>query len=662
MRTLLFSFIVLIPLLLPGRGIGQGGPSEGDLDSFRIDVPRCVLAGVPVDITLSALDSEGRIVGDYSGSPHISGILTQVGGEWVPLESAEPFRQGQVELENVCLLSSAVEISDGPVSTKVVVRRIPGVLALLPPLLAIALALIFRQVLLSLFCGVWLGATFLVGYNPFLGFLRVLDHYLMNALADHKHASIILFSLTLGGMVGLIARSGGAQGIVLTISRGTGSLRRAQIATWAMGILIFIDDYANSLLVGNTMRPFTDKLRISREKLAYLVDSTAAPVSSVAVISTWIGFELGLIDNAFEALGLNRDAYITFWQTLPYRFYSIFTLVFVFFIGLLMRDYGSMRRAERRARNSGKVLRDGAEPPVDRELTEAVAPEGRPLRWYNALLPILTVILVTIAGLWFSGREALSEKAVSAPAHSVFRSIDSMLEWIQYIGNVFGEANSFAVLMWASFIGSGVAALLVLSQRILSLRNTVDAWVSGAKSMFFAMLILILAWSIGSICDDLNTADYVVHVSKGVLKPHLIPLVAFLISAFIGFSTGTSWGTMAILIPIVIPLAYKIPAQMGFLEDTSGHILLGAIAGVLAGSTFGDHCSPISDTTILSSMASACDHIDHVRTQIPYALTTGVIACLFGYIPAGFGFSPWLCLGTGIVILILFLRVFGKKV
>ncbi|UCE19148.1 MAG: Na+/H+ antiporter NhaC family protein [Gemmatimonadota bacterium] len=638
--TLLFCWA-----LFPVHAQEQEEQFGKDLHTFRIEIPRCVLSSVPCDISVSALDEKGNVLHSYTGRPQASGILTERDGRWIPLDRIGPFRRGQLLLPGVRLSSSTITVIDGKVVEKQRVRIIPGILSLLPPLLAIALALLFRQVLLSLFCGIWLGATFLFGYNPFLGFVRVLDHYLVNALADRSHAAIILFSLTLGGMVGIIARSGGAQGIVTAITRGTGSPRRAQIATWAMGIFIFIDDYANSLLVGNTMRPFTDTLRISREKLAYLVDATAAPVSSIAIISTWIGFELGLVGDAFTTLGLDRNVYMTFLQTIPYRFYSLFTLFFVFLIAITLRDYGTMREAEVRARRTGKVLRDGAEPLTDKELTEAVAPEGTPLRWYNGLIPILTVIVVTLVGLWSSGRSALGSEAANAPLYTIFSS-----------------ADSFSVLMWASFIGAGVAALLTLSQRILSLKETMEAWVSGAKSMFFAMLILVSAWSIGSICKDLSTADYVVHVSKGVLTPHLIPLAAFLISAFIGFSTGTSWGTMAILMPIVIPLAYKIPLQAGLVEGTAGHILLGAIAGVLAGATFGDHCSPISDTTILSSMASACDHIDHVRTQMPYALTTGAAACLLGYLPAGFGFSPYVCLGMGSILLFFFLRMFGKKV
>ena len=636
---------ILFGMFLPGVSLGQEEPVGQKVHSFRIGLPKCVLSGVPCDLTISALDAQGEIVETYMGSPGLSGVLIFKHGEWVPLDHLGPFDHGVSVVENARLVSSFIDVWDDSIRASERVRIIPGLLSLVPPLLAIALALIFRQVLLSLFCGVWIGALFLYGYNPFAGFLRVLDHYLINALADSSHASIIIFSLTLGGMVGIISRSGGAQGIVAAISRGSESVRRAQLTTWFMGILIFIDDYANSLLVGNTMRPVTDRLRISREKLAYIVDSTAAPVTSVVIISTWIGFEVGLIDGAFQTLGLEQDAYITLWQTIPYRFYSIFTLVFVFLIGWMLRDFGAMHRAERRSRSTGNVVQDGAEPLIDRELTEATAPEGTPLRWYNGLLPILTVISVTIVGLWFSGKQALGEEAATAQLYSVFSS-----------------ADSFSVLMWASFIGSGVAAILVLVQGILSLKKTVEAWVSGAKSMFLAMLILVLAWSIGSICEDLNTADYVVHVSRGILSPHLIPVLSFLISAFIGFSTGTSWGTMAILIPIVIPLAYKIPIQEGLGAHMSGRILLGSIAGILAGSTFGDHCSPISDTTILSSMASACDHIDHVKTQMPYALTTGCVACLFGYIPAGFGFSPWLCLGIGIVVLIVFLRVFGRRV
>jgi Na+/H+ antiporter NhaC len=507
------------------------------------------------------------------------------------------------------------------------------------------LALALRQVFISLFAGIWLGATFIYYYNPAVGLMRVLDHYVVNALADPDHTPIVLFTLVLGGMVGIIARSGGTQGIINQLSKMAKHPRGGQLATWLMGLFIFFDDYANTLIVGNTMRPITDRVRISREKLAYIVDSTAAPVVSIAVISTWIGFEMGLVKSTFQYLGLSRNIYLTFLQTIPYRFYCIMAVVFVFLIAASKRDFGPMLTAERRALRTGKLLRDNSAPLSDKTLSEITAPPGAPLRWYNAVIPILVVILVTLIGLWYNGRSNLISEGIQ----------DFSLK------SIIGKAQAFPVLMWSSFAGALTAGILAISQGILNLRKTLEAWISGVKSMIYAMVILVLAWSIGSICQDLHTADYVISITKGLLSPRLLPLMTFIIAAFISFATGTSWGTMTILVPIVIPMAYHF-TRTGFSPATAEAILVGTIASVLSGAVFGDHCSPISDTTIMSSMASGSDHIDHVRTQIPYALAAGLVALMVGYLPAGFGLSPLISIPAGILLLICIVYLIGKKV
>ena len=445
-------------------------------------------------------------------------------------------------------------------------------------------------------------------------------------------------------MVGVISKSGGTQGIVEKLSKYANSPRGGQLATWAMGILIFFDDYANSLIVGNTMRPFTDKLKISREKLSYIVDSTAAPVASIALVSTWIGFQVGLIGDAFAGLNLSLNPYTSFLESIPFASYSILALIFVFLIGITLRDFGPMKAAEVRASSSGKVLRDGAQPLTDSAALDMAADEKTPLRWFNALIPIGVVIAVTLFGLYFNGKAALGEAAETAR-----------------LGDIFGAANSFAVLMWAAFAGLFVAAILALAQKILTLNDTLEAAVNGYKSMFLAAMILILAWAIGDICKELHTADYVISLTRDILSPHLIPFFTFVIAAFIAFSTGTSWATMAILTPIVIPLSYQLPLEAGLSAGLSHQILIATIGSVLSGSVLGDHCSPISDTTILSSMASAADHVDHVRTQLPYALVVGAVACLVGYIPSGWGLSSWLSLFAGSAILVGVVYLVGKK-
>ncbi|HHJ53798.1 MAG TPA: Na+/H+ antiporter NhaC family protein, partial [Caldithrix abyssi] len=373
-----------------------------------------------------------------------------------------------------------IAAADGAVIANL--RVIPAWLSILPPILAIILALITRQVLISLLAGIWLGATFIYGYNPFAGFLYTLTEYVGKAPADEERIAILIFSLTLGGMVGVISRSGGTQGIVEKLSTFASNAKRGQFVTWLMGVIIFFDDYANTLIVGNTMRPLTDRLKISREKLSYLVDSTAAPVANIAIISTWIGYELSLINDAFQSIGVNDNAYITFFKTIPYNFYPLFTLAFGLFIALSGRDMFSMLRAERRAQK-GKPLRDGAVPLADLNAGDLQTKQGAPLRWYNALVPVAVVIGATLVGLWFTGLNNLS-----IPQDELSR-----YSFVRYVSAVVGASDSFAVLMWAAFGGSIVAIVMAIGQRILTLNESMNAWVSGVRAMVMAALILTMA-------------------------------------------------------------------------------------------------------------------------------------------------------------------------
>ena len=644
--------VLIIFLFFPLLFINNSSPlfgenSENPPTKFNIEAPNFGLANVPFSITISALSTDGSIDTSFNTKAGIDGIWKIIDNEKVKLDSTGNFNQGQITLQDILITTSGkstILVKCDRRFSETQIRIIPGLLSLLPPILAIMMALLFKQVLIALFSGVWLGATFLHNYNPVIGFMRTLDTYLIESLSDSSHTAIVIFSMTLGGMVGVISKSGGMQGIVEKLARFANNRRGGQIATWAMGVFIFFDDYANTLIVGNTMRPFTDKLRISREKLSYIVDSTAAPVASVAIISSWIGFQIGLIDQAFKALNISQDAYVTFLRSIPYAGYSVLAIFFVFFIGYTLRDMFSMYHAEHRSITTGKVLRDNAQPIADAKSLDIQAEEGTPLRWYNAMLPILTVIIITISGLYYSGLTELGDKAANAR-----------------LGEIIGAADSFDVLMWASFLGALLAIVMAVSQKILSLKKALDAWLNGVKAMLIAMIILILAWSIGNISSELKTADYVINTTRGFLSPHLLPLITFIMAAFIGFATGTSWATMAILVPIVIPAAFKLSAANAIDVSVSTSIMLGTIGAVLSGSVFGDHCSPISDTTIMSSMASAADHIDHVRTQLPYAVLVAVVAAVVCYLPAGFGINAWLSIFVGVLILLAVLFVLGKK-
>jgi len=509
--------------------------------------------------------------------------------------------------------------------------------SLLPPVVAIALVLAFHDVLIALLMAVWVGATMFAVGGPLAGFLRLIDTYVRDALVDGDHMSIIVFSMLLGGMVAVISKNGGTVGVVRALEPLATTPRRTQVVTWMMGVLIFFDDYSNTLIVGNTMRPVTDRHRISREKLAFLVDSTAAPVACVALVSTWIGYEVSLIGDALTKSGSNLNPFSVFLASLPYSFYPVFALAATFVIAVSGRDWGPMLLAERRARE-GELLATGAQPLADFESSDLAPEEGVACRWWNAVVPIVLVIATTLFGLYHTGRQGLVEAGETSAS----------------LSRIIGASDPFTVLLWASFVGLTAAVVLAVAQNILTVRASLEATVAGFKSMFMAFVVLTLAWSLGQVCTDLETAAFLKSAVGPNMPPSLLPAAIFLVAAAVSFATGTSWGTMAILTPLAVPLALVSAT------DDPG-ILAASVAAILGGAVFGDHCSPISDTTILSSMASGCDHVDHVRTQLPYALLAAAVAVLVGYLAyAATGVPAWILLVVGIAVVAVWIRVVGR--
>ena len=514
-------------------------------------------------------------------------------------------------------------------------------LSVVPPLLAIAIALAFKQVIPALFTGLVFGVWVIGGLQwqaLFMAPLESLQVYAVKSMADPDRASIILFSMMIGGMVGITSRNGGMQGIVNLIIRWANNVKRASMATIGMGMSIFFDDYANTLVVGNTMRPVTDRMRISREKLAYLVDSTAAPIACLALVTTWVGFQVGLIDDALKVVGFTEmNSYSMFLETIPYSFYPILALVMTIMIATTGRDFGPMLQAEQRARD-GQVAPVNVEQHDEDEIEPV---ENKPHRARNAIIPILTMIGVVLAGLYVTGLDPEVED--------------------QSLRNIIGNANSYTALLWGTMAGVLVAALLSLAQGILSLRQVVNAWLKGLKPMIMAMIILVLAWSLSSVSSELQTSNYISSLIEDSLAVQWLPVLTFFLAALTGFATGSSWGAMGILIPLIVPICWNMMAAQGVLDPSHYHIIYITIASILAGAVWGDHCSPISDTTILSSMASGCDHIEHVRTQMPYAIYVGAFAVVLGIIPASFGVAWWLCLLVSVVLMFAGLRWRGQQ-
>ena len=551
--------------------------------------------------------------------------------------------EGRVTIDDVVMTDRGtidIVASAGGESVSATLRILPGWISLMPAFLAIAVALALRNVVPALVLGLWLGATALQSFTPLgalQGLMNTFAVYIVNALANPDHAAIIAFSMMIGGMVGIITRNGGMGSIVRMIVSRAKTAIGGQLAVWLMGLMIFFDDYANTLVVGNTARPITDHLKISREKLAYIVDSTAAPVVCIALITTWIGYEVSLIDDALQGIDeLSAiPAYTVFLRSIPYSFYPILAVLFVFLVSATGRDFGPMYKAEVRARK-GEVAPVAGEPLPALEGDTLEPKPNVPLRAANAFVPILVLIAGLGISLYITGEG-------------------------DTITDIIGSSDPYKAMMWASFAGALAAAGMSVGQRILSAHETVDAWYGGARATLFGMIVLILAWSMSDITTDLNAKGYLILVLGDALPLVLVPTVVFLLAAVTAFATGTSWGTMGILMPLVIPLSWAVMSVNGMTDLSDLHILYSAVACTLAGAVWGDHCSPISDTTVLSSIASGCDHIEHVRTQMPYALVVGTVAILLGTVPGAYGVSPWISILLGVLILFGALRFFGRN-
>jgi len=512
-------------------------------------------------------------------------------------------------------------------------------LSILPPLIAIAAALIFKQVLLALFTGIWLG-VFLLGDGGFSGvlssFFGVLTDYIVPATADEGHMSIIIFSLLIGGIVGIITANGGTRGIIKLMSRFVKTKIHGQVMTVILGFLIFFDDYANTMVVGNTMRPLTDRLKISRAKLAYLVDSTAAPVATVALVSTWIGAMVGYIGDAGAGMAnYNESAYLVFMNSLPYNFYAFFTLFFVMLIAWSGRDFGPMltkRLQLYKARDNPELDRYN----IYKENIKADEEKKLESHWMNAAIPILVLVFGTVAGLFITGGG-------------------------DNIQDIIASADSYAALLWGSLGGLAIALGMTIAQKILDMEQTLEGMMKGMHTLYDGALILVMAWALSAITQDLGTADYLVSIFSESFNPLWMPALIFVLSALTSFATGSSWGTMGILMPLVIPLVWTMGTESGLVDVESTRILIYAsVSSVLAGSVWGDHCSPISDTTILSSIASQCDHVEHVNTQLPYAMIGGVISLAALILDIVFGIPWWIIYPAGFLLMIGIVYKFGE--
>lgn len=464
-------------------------------------------------------------------------------------------------------------------------------LSILPPLLAIFLAIKTKHVYISLILGIWLGWTIIHSWNPVLGLIHTL-RALIEVFKDEDNTQVILFSAMVGAIITFTQYSGGMKGFInWIVGKGIVRTRKsAGLLAWFLGFIIFIESSICVLVSGAVTRPIFDKLKISREKLSYILDSTSAPKCILLPLNAWGAFVIGLL----ATQGVENPIRVLV-SSIPFNFYAILALLIVLIVVLTEKDLGPMKKAEHRVRTENKLLRDGAKPLISTEVVAMEAKEGVPLRALNMILPVVTMVAMMPVVLLITGK-----------------------------GNLM-EGSGSASVLWAVISGLVVGAFAYRAQGIMKVKEITDIFMKGVGGLVPLASLMILAFAIGDTCEALGTGPFVAQAAKSTLNPGVIPAVIFLVSCFIAFSTGTSWGTWAIMIPIAVPMINIIGLHTGLI-----------IAAVLGGGVFGDHCSPISDTTIISSMASATDHIDHVRTQLPYALTAAgfslILFLIFGFI------------------------------
>ena len=488
-----------------------------------------------------------------------------------------------------------------------------GWLSLVPAVVAVVLAFATRNVVLSLFISLFLGILIQFGANPWISLQHLFSDYLFVDLATENNPQTIVMMISVGGFVALIEKSGGARAFARAVANSVNSRVKAQIAAWLGGLIIFFSDSGNSLILGPMFRPIFDRLKVARAKLSYILDSTSSPVCILVPITGWGVYIMSIIATEFESLGIDQSDAGTFIAAIPYQFYAILALCLIPVVAFGKHDFGFMAKAEYNARL-------GLPQEVTSDETVLVGDDKKVSPW-NMILPLI-VLLATILIMFIS--------------------------WGFPFQNIAGSRIRIA-LTSGYLLASITCMIMIVAQKLMSFKETFDVFIGGMQKMTSVLVIVVLAWGVGSVCDDLGTSEFIVDSTIGVITPHLVPALLFLIGVIVSFATGTSWGSMAILLPIGINMAVAFEVSLPL-----------TIGAVLSGCLFGDHCSPISDNTVMSAMAAGNELLDHTRTQLPYA-GIAAFASFLCYLVLGFtSANVWLMLVVGLVLIIAFYLILCK--
>ncbi len=535
-----------------------------------------------------------------------------------------------------------------------------GAWGLIPPILTITLAFITKDVVISLFLGILSGTLIVAGGNPITAILNLTDGF-ANSLNDGWNIRIFLFCALLGGLVGMLSRTGSSRAFGRWAAKRINSPKTTMLMAWFCGLLIFIDDYFNSLAVGTVMRPIADKNKVPRAKLSYILDSTAAPVCILVPISSWVITVMSIVKGSegFEIFGISEFAF--FIKAIPYNIYAILTLIMVLTLILIGRDYGPMKHSAELAMKG--QLYDVSYGEAPGEVTLEGDDKADRASALDMILPIIVLIITSL--ILFPAVTYMTEASNSGVT---FREAMSMMS----LGEAFNNTDASVALFYAAVITTALTYIYYICRRLFSIKDASEALISGIKSMVPALVILTMAWTIGGIIKSspadggLGLAQYLSEVVVGGGFPlSLVPIIVFILSALIAFATGTSWGTFAIMIPITMPIAVGLGQAKGFDMNSLLNATMICVSAVLGGAVFGDHASPISDTTILSSTGAGCPHLEHVATQLPYAVTVAVCSGI-GFIVGGLTLSAvyaWIVAIICFVIAMVILpKLLGDKV
>ena len=497
-----------------------------------------------------------------------------------------------------------------------------GILSLLPPLLAIIIAVYTKNVIISLFSATFMGVMVLSSYNPIESVKTLIGDYFFAQLTDSYNAGVLVLLVFIGGFIALMEKSGGAYAFAQKVTKYIDTKPKAQLSAWFGGILIFFSDLGTPLIIGPIFEPIFDKLKISREKLAWIIDSTASPIAVLVPFIGWGVYVMGLIQKEFEALNIAQSDFTAFVKAIPFQIYPILAITMVPIIALTKLDFSQMLKAEKRVETTGKLYWDNSNPPRKSEKLSDV--EVKNSRASLVIVPLI-VLFVTLFGILI-------------PQGFPFKKI---------------EGSAFRIALSTGYLFASIVLMALMSiYKTKTFNETFNIYINGMQKMMYVSVTLVLAWSLGSVIKNMGTANYIISIMQGNISGAFIPAILFILGACVSFSTGSSWGTFAIMMPLAIPMAVAM--------DVSIYICIGA---VLSGGLFGDHCSPISDTTILSSTGAGCDLIDHVKTQLPYALINGGIT-LIAYLIAGVinnEFSLVIAIGMLFISIFILSKINNKK-